>query len=119
MQILTTECIVAAVDIKDSEFLSYLHTRSQVENNLPVIVMEYCNGGDLRRQLNKVENMNGLVEHEVRSILYTLRNGIEYLHNQCNIQHRDIKPENIVLVIKGNRKLYKVNLYLRKYDFSI
>ena len=111
MQRLTTECIVGAVSVDDNDFKRYLIEQSHVPHKSPVIIMEYCNGGDLREHLNKIEHMNGLNEYEVRSILYTLMNAISYLHNECNIEHRDIKPENIVLHIEGNRRIYKVNLY--------
>lgn len=65
-------------------------------SELPILVMEYCEGGDLRRLMSKNSNCSGLPEAEVRSILKALRNAISYLHDQ-RITHRDIKPENIVL----------------------
>lgn len=65
-------------------------------SDLPILVMEYCEGGDLRRMLSKNSNCSGLPEMEVRSILKALRNAISYLHDM-KITHRDIKPENIVL----------------------
>lgn len=63
---------------------------------LPILVMEYCEGGDLRRLLSKNTNCSGLPELEVRAVLKALRNAISYLH-EMKITHRDIKPENIVL----------------------
>lgn len=65
-------------------------------SGLPILVMEYCEGGDLRRLLSKNSNCSGLPEVEVRAILKALRNAISYLHDM-KITHRDIKPENIVL----------------------
>lgn len=65
-------------------------------SGLPILVMEYCEGGDLRRLLSKNSNCSGLPEAEVRAILKALRNAISYLHDM-KITHRDIKPENIVL----------------------
>ncbi|KAI8117179.1 Inhibitor of nuclear factor kappa-B kinase subunit beta [Lucilia cuprina] len=108
MQNLQTPHIVRSADINDEEFLKYLANGNHIENSLPVIIMEYCNGGDLRRQLNHVENINGLKEYEIHKILYALLCAIEYLHQVCNIEHRDIKPENIVLHIEGNEKIYKL-----------
>lgn len=109
MQNLRTNFIVGAIQINDCEFLNYLAGRqNDMDASLPVIIMEYCNGGDLRSHLNKMINFNGLVEYEVRNILFALLRATEYLHTSCNIEHRDIKPENIVLHIKGNEKIYKV-----------
>ena len=99
---------MGALQIEDSDFINYLKDQN-VSPDLPVIVMEFCNGGDLRQCLNKFQNLNGLHEHEVRDILRTLRHAIEYLHQECNIEHRDIKPENIVIQQQGNEKLYKVS----------
>lgn len=65
-------------------------------SGLPILVMEFCEGGDLRRVLNKNGNCSGLSEGEVRAVLKALRNAINYLHDM-KITHRDIKPENIVL----------------------
>lgn len=65
-------------------------------SELPILVMEYCEGGDLRRLLSKNSNCSGLPEIEVRAILKALRNAISYLHDM-KITHRDIKPENIVI----------------------
>lgn len=65
-------------------------------SELPILVMEFCEGGDLRRLLSKNSNCSGLPEAEVRAILKALRNAISYLHD-IRITHRDIKPENIVL----------------------
>lgn len=65
-------------------------------SGLPILVMEFCEGGDLRRLLSRNSNCSGLAEVEVRAVLKALRNAISYLHDM-KITHRDIKPENIVL----------------------
>ncbi|XP_037821098.1 inhibitor of nuclear factor kappa-B kinase subunit beta [Lucilia sericata] len=108
MQNLQTPHIVRSANINDEEFFRYLAGGNHVEHSLPVIIMEYCNGGDLRRQLNQVENVNGLKEFEIRTILNALLCAIDYLHQVYNIEHRDIKPENIILHIEGNKKIYKL-----------
>ena len=64
--------------------------------DLPILGMEYCSGGDLRRVLNKPENCCGLTELEVRQILRQVSSAVEYLHS-LRIIHRDLKPENVVL----------------------
>uniref|UniRef100_A0A8D0A4Q1 Inhibitor of nuclear factor kappa-B kinase subunit alpha n=1 Tax=Sander lucioperca TaxID=283035 RepID=A0A8D0A4Q1_SANLU len=65
-------------------------------NDLPLLAMEYCSRGDLRKVLNKPENCCGLKESEVLALLSDIGSGIQYLHEN-KIIHRDLKPENIVL----------------------
>ncbi|EDW97370.1 inhibitor of nuclear factor kappa-B kinase subunit beta [Drosophila yakuba] len=99
--------IVAGVilDNEDPAFLSYLNAM----HTLPVIVLEYCNGGDVRKRLQSQENANGLTEFEVRQILGALRQALHFLHSQCGICHRDLKPDNIVIQ-RGTdgKKVYKL-----------
>ncbi|KAI2657816.1 Inhibitor of nuclear factor kappa-B kinase subunit alpha [Labeo rohita] len=65
-------------------------------NDLPLLAMEYCSKGDLRKLLSKPENCCGLKESEVLALLNDVGSGIQYLHEN-KIIHRDLKPENIVL----------------------
>ncbi|XP_030374796.1 inhibitor of nuclear factor kappa-B kinase subunit beta isoform X2 [Scaptodrosophila lebanonensis] len=90
------------LDDTDPAFMNYLN--SNHGHDLPVIVMEYCNGGDVRRLLQQPENANGLSEFEVREILRSLRLALEYLHRRYSICHRDLKPDNIVLHRGDNGK---------------
>lgn len=99
------ENIVRTVQIQPESFLNELIKHSS--NKLPILCMEYCEGGDLRRTLNRVSSCSGLRELEVRDILLSLRNAISYLHS-LKITHRDIKPENIVLKAEGDRTVYKL-----------
>ncbi|KAH8382316.1 hypothetical protein KR009_002888 [Drosophila setifemur] len=101
--------IVAGVilDETDQAFLDYLNSRHI--GKLPVIVLEYCNGGDVRKRLQSPENANGLVEFEVREILGAVRLALHFLHSKCNVCHRDLKPDNIVIQCGANgRKVYKL-----------
>ncbi|RZB39967.1 inhibitor of nuclear factor kappa-B kinase subunit beta-like [Asbolus verrucosus] len=63
---------------------------------LPLLSMEYCTKGNLRRVINQPKNLCGLEENEVKTVLADITHAVSYLH-KFNITHRDIKPENIVL----------------------
>lgn len=97
--------IVKTVQVQPDGFLKDLAKHSG--SKLPILCMEFCEGGDLRRVLNRVSSCGGLKELEVRDILKSLRNAISYLHS-LKITHRDIKPENIVLKVEGDRTVYKL-----------
>lgn len=103
------EYIVRGIIINDQAFVQYLNEAHDLWRPLPVIIMEYCNGGDLRSVLRKPENINGLSEFEVREVMHALRHAVDYLHAVCKIEHRDLKPDNIVIHCVGNnKKIYKV-----------
>uniref|UniRef100_A0AAQ4QRX7 Inhibitor of nuclear factor kappa-B kinase subunit alpha n=1 Tax=Gasterosteus aculeatus aculeatus TaxID=481459 RepID=A0AAQ4QRX7_GASAC len=76
-------------------------------NDLPLLAMEYCSRGDLRKILSKPENCCGLKESEVLSLLNDVGSGIQYLHEN-KIIHRDLKPENIVLQDINGKLVHKI-----------
>ncbi|XP_057651446.1 inhibitor of nuclear factor kappa-B kinase subunit alpha-like isoform X1 [Diorhabda carinulata] len=79
-------------------------------SDMPLLPMEYCRKGNLRRILLKPENLSGLPEEQVRDILEDISSGLQHLHN-LKITHRDIKPENIVLEHSEQREtktVYKI-----------
>ncbi|XP_068927391.1 inhibitor of nuclear factor kappa-B kinase subunit alpha isoform X3 [Petaurus breviceps papuanus] len=76
-------------------------------NDVPLLAMEYCSGGDLRKLLNKPENCCGLKESQVLSLLSDIGSGIQYLHEN-RIIHRDLKPENVVLQDVGGKIIHKI-----------
>uniref|UniRef100_A0AAX7UJM0 Inhibitor of nuclear factor kappa-B kinase subunit alpha n=1 Tax=Astatotilapia calliptera TaxID=8154 RepID=A0AAX7UJM0_ASTCA len=76
-------------------------------NDLPLLAMEYCSRGDLRKVLSKPENCCGLKESEVLSLLNDVGSGIQYLHEN-KIIHRDLKPENIVLQDINGKLVHKI-----------
>ncbi|KAM9424964.1 inhibitor of nuclear factor kappa-B kinase subunit alpha isoform 2-T2 [Pholidichthys leucotaenia] len=76
-------------------------------NDLPLLAMEYCSKGDLRRMLCRPENCCGLKESEVLSLLSDVGSGIQYLHEN-KIIHRDLKPENIVLQDINGKLVHKI-----------
>uniref|UniRef100_A0A2K5F802 Inhibitor of nuclear factor kappa-B kinase subunit alpha n=1 Tax=Aotus nancymaae TaxID=37293 RepID=A0A2K5F802_AOTNA len=76
-------------------------------HDVPLLAMEYCSGGDLRKLLNKPENCCGLKESQILSLLSDIGSGIRYLHEN-KIIHRDLKPENIVLQDVGGKIIHKI-----------
>ncbi|EDW38088.1 GL12407 [Drosophila persimilis] len=101
--------IVAGVCLKneDASFVAYLNKNHICQ--LPVIILEYCNGGDVRQLLQRPENANGLAEFEVRQILRDLAQALQFLHSECKVCHRDLKPDNIVIHRqKDGLKTYKL-----------
>jgi len=62
-------------------------------NGQPFLVMEYVDGGDLRRWL---EPGRALPLPSVRSLVRQIADALECLH-QRGILHRDLKPENILM----------------------
>ncbi|XP_045212416.2 inhibitor of nuclear factor kappa-B kinase subunit alpha-like [Mercenaria mercenaria] len=74
---------------------------------LPLLAMEYCSGGDLRRILNQPQNCCGLKEFAIRCLIHDVSAGVEYLHGK-KIIHRDLKPENIVLNTVEDKIVYKI-----------
>lgn len=88
-------------------------------SGLPFLAMEYCNGGNLRKVLQRPENSCGLAEKDVRRVLSDVAAGLQYLH--CNhVIHRDLKPENIVLKEVDGKTIYKIiDLgYAKEFDQS-
>lgn len=76
-------------------------------SELPVLAMEFCEGGDLRKVLNLPQNCLGLSETEIRQLASGVGSAINYLHRH-RITHRDLKPENIVLKHVDRRIIYKI-----------
>ena len=85
--------------------LPFKHPDDKVD--LPLLCMEFCRKGDLRKVLRKVENCCGVSEKEAISVMKDISSAIEYLHSN-NITHRDLKPENIVLQDERDIISYKL-----------
>ena len=69
--------------------------------------MEFCESGDLRRELNSPKSCRGLGQSQVLEILNDIVSALGYLHNR-RIIHRDLKPENIVMKKTETRLIYKL-----------
>nr|CAI5834558.1 unnamed protein product [Callosobruchus analis] len=72
-------------------------------SGLPLLSMEYCSLGNLRRHLHIPQNLCGLEETQLRKALMDIAKGAAYLHS-LGIAHRDIKPDNVVLQLSPERK---------------
>ncbi|ETE66684.1 Inhibitor of nuclear factor kappa-B kinase subunit beta [Ophiophagus hannah] len=93
--------VVAARDVPEG-------MQNVAPNDLPLLAMEYCQGGDLRRHLNQFENCCGLREKEILILLSDIASALRYLHEN-RIIHRDLKPENIVLQ-QGEERVSRIPL---------
>uniref|UniRef100_A0A6Q2Z688 Inhibitor of nuclear factor kappa-B kinase subunit alpha n=1 Tax=Esox lucius TaxID=8010 RepID=A0A6Q2Z688_ESOLU len=100
MKKLSHDNVVRARDVPEEISLIAL-------NDLPLLAMEYCCRGDLRKLLNEPENCCGLKESQVLSLLSHVGSGIQYLHEN-KIIHRDLKPENIVLQEISGKLIHKI-----------
>ncbi|XP_052461174.1 inhibitor of nuclear factor kappa-B kinase subunit beta [Carassius gibelio] len=76
-------------------------------NDLPLLAMEYCQGGDLRKYLNLHENCCGMRETAVLTLIQNISSALTYLHGM-RIIHRDLKPENIVLQQGEKQLVHKI-----------
>lgn len=78
----------------------FIHTegKGKLDTNYFVyIIMEYCEGGDLKKHIDDVFYRNEKFSRkEVIEIAIQICEGLYYLHNK-NILHRDIKSQNIFL----------------------
>jgi hypothetical protein len=67
----------------------------------PYLVMEYVEGGDLRRLMKPGEPM---VMDRAMAILRSVAEALQCLHRH-EVLHRDLKPENVLLSAEGHPKV--------------
>lgn len=72
-----------------------------------VMVMEYCNGGNLRKKMGKIGHQQQCEICEVVPLMIQLCEGLITIHD-CGFRHRDIKPENILLSIENGQFTAKI-----------
>ena len=88
------------------------------------IIMEYCNGGELSKALEKYQNKFGkpfpetIVQHIMRQIISAFR----YIHER-KIIHRDVKLDNVLLNYeteedKNNLNLMKATVKIIDFGFA-
>ena len=73
--------------------LSIIDFGTTTDANLPFLVTEYIEGGDLRRCMTRGRPMP---IDRVRSIVLQVGEALTYMHGK-GILHRDLKPENILM----------------------
>lgn len=76
------------------------------------IVIEFCNGGDLKKDMGKQPEKVYTLKQATRILSDVIR-GLEAVHMKGYL-HRDIKIENILVNIdeKENRVIHRVKLGL-------
>ena len=82
------------------------------------IVMEYCNGGNLRKVLDEyiLKYGRGFPEEIIQYLMRQIISALMYLYKQ-NVIHRDIKFENILLNFDNEQD--RINLNLMKAQIKI
>ena len=91
-------------------------------NNHYYIIMEYCNGGTLRENLDKykLKYRKSFSEKIIQHIMRQLIDAVAYLHSK-GILHRDLKTENILLnytTEEDKNNLDILNSELKIIDFN-
>jgi eukaryotic-like serine/threonine-protein kinase len=79
--------------VSHPHILSVFDFGTTADSNLPFLVTEYIEEGDLRKRMSKGHAMP---IDRVRSILSQVGKALEFLHGK-GIIHRDLKPENILM----------------------
>lgn len=94
---------------REAKILFSLHNDNIVQiydasycNSMPYIRMEYIDGYDLNKL---IEKYSILPFKKSLVVIFDILNGLEYAHNK-GIIHRDLKPSNIMLSL--NEKCFKI-----------
>ena len=81
--------------INDENIVQYYD--SSKDSSSFYILMEYCEGSDLKKFINEHKKQNKLIEEKIiYKIVSNLCLGIKAIHDK-NLIHRDLKPENIFI----------------------
>ena len=106
-------------DIKDNFQLvaKLVHHNISISKNLEkdnsngnyYLIMECCNGEDLRRWIRRKRNENTLSLETVLPVIKQIAEALDYAHKQ-RVIHRDIKPGNIMIDSAGDIKILDFGL---------
>jgi len=91
------------LDMKDTPFSVELYDHFIYNNNMNLI-LEYCNGSDLKQYMKKLPTGQNLTLDDIKLIAWDVACGLDYLHKKHNM-HRDLKPDNILLKLDENGKI--------------
>ena len=82
-------------ELKSENIVKYYDSFS--DNDSFNIIMEYCDGLDLRKFINEHRSANDLIKKNIiMHIIFGICLGLKEIH-QHNLIHRDLKPDNIFL----------------------
>ena len=86
---------------------------NNLEHNIPTgdyyLIMECCNGEDLRRWIRNKRAVKPLTIEDILPIIRQIASALDYAHDQ-QIIHRDIKPGNIIVNYSGQVKVLDFGL---------
>jgi len=85
-----------------------------VHEDSPCLVMPYCSGGSLHKQLYENPKTGQFSERDLAKVIYQVCGALHYLHSQKpSVLHLDIKPENILVDYTGNYLLADFGISLK------
>ena len=79
------------------------------ENGNYYLIMECCEGEDLRHWIKRKRKDKPLTLHDVLPIIKQVAEALDYAHGE-KVMHRDIKPGNIMLDSRGKVKVLDFGL---------
>lgn len=89
----------------DSKYIVKLFTAHESDEFI-YIVLEFCNGGDIRKDMIKQPEKVYKLKEAVLILSDVIR-GLEVVHKK-GILHRDVKIDNILVHNTSNKKVYKI-----------
>ena len=79
------------------------------ENGNYYLIMECCEGEDLRRWIKRKRRDNPLTLNDVLPVIRQVADALDYAHGE-KVMHRDIKPGNIMIDSRGKVKVLDFGL---------
>ncbi|EAX08904.1 hCG1794407, partial [Homo sapiens] len=87
-------CVIKEINFEKHQMIPFL-----TENGRLFIVMEYCDGGDLMKRINRQRGVL-FSEDQILGWFVQISLGLKHIHDR-KILHRDIKAQNIFLSKNG------------------